>query len=148
MTGLVVGASVALRWLIEEEGSNAALALQGQDLAAPALLRLEAANVFRMLVARGSWLVARGDLAAQTAVDLFALLQEAPVTIVDPDDGLERRALDLALQFAHPLYDCVYLALAERMDRTLITADRRFLATARRSGLRADRVALLEDWGA
>jgi predicted nucleic acid-binding protein len=141
MTGLVVGASVALRWLIEEEGSNAALALQGQDLAAPALLRLEAANVFRTLVARG-------DLAAQTAVDLFALLQEAPVTIVDPDDGLERRALDLALQFAHPLYDCVYLALAERMDRTLITADRRFLATARRSGLRADRVALLEDWGA
>jgi predicted nucleic acid-binding protein len=141
MTGLVVDASVALKWLIEEEGSDAALALQGQDLAAPAFLRLEAANVFRTLVARG-------DLAAQTAVDLFALLQKAPVTIVDPDDGLERRALDLALQFAHPVYDCIYLALAERMDHTLITADRRFLATARRSGLRADRVALLEHWGA
>jgi predicted nucleic acid-binding protein len=51
----------------------------------------------------------------------------APVTIIEADELLERRALELALALEHPIYDCVYLALAERMERRLITADRRFI---------------------
>jgi predicted nucleic acid-binding protein len=116
----IVDASVALKWLIEEDGSDAALSLQGCTLAAPALLRIEAANVLRSLTAREA-------ITATEADELFALLQTAPVTIVEPDDALERRALALALELRHPVYDCVYLALAERMGRTLVTADRRFL---------------------
>ncbi len=49
------------------------------------------------------------------------------MTIVDANEVLELRALELALELRHPVYDCVYLALAERLDRKLITADRRFL---------------------
>lgn len=129
-------ASVALKWLVEESGSEAALALQGRDLAAPALLRIEAANLLRTLVRRG--------VAEQAqALDLLALLQRAPVTIIDPDDALEIRALALALDLGHPVYDCIYLALAERMKRTLVTADMRFLK-ALRSTPYASQVEALE----
>lgn len=122
MTGsaLVVDSSVALKWVIEEDGSDQALALQGRDLIAPALLRIETANVLRTLAARGA-------LGADQAIQLFELLQNAPVTIIDHDDELEARALAIALELAHPVYDCVYLAIAEKTRRHLITADKRLL---------------------
>ena len=119
MTALVVDASVALKWIIEEPGSAEAEALRDHDMAAPSLLRLETANALRTLAARGT-------IATVEARDLFALLQQAPVTVVDADDRLEARALALALELGHPVYDCLYLALAERMDRLLVTADERF----------------------
>ena len=132
---LVVDASVAIKWLVEEEGSEAALALKGRDLAAPALLRVEAANVLRTLVARKA---AKRD----EALELFVLLQSAPVTIVDHDDTLEARALRLALDLGHPVYDCVYLALAERMGRVLVTADNRFFEALRATAHASQVVAL------
>jgi predicted nucleic acid-binding protein len=124
---LVVDASVVVKWVVDEPGSDAALALRGRDLAAPALLRIEVANVLRTLVART-------EVDAGEARELFQLLQGAPLSIVDPDDDLERRALELALELGHPVYDCLYLALAERMQRRVITADRRFFRTVSGSG--------------
>lgn len=121
---LVVDASVALKWVVEEEGSEAALALKGRDLAAPSLMRVEAANALRTLAARRA-------IAPAEALDLLGLLQEAPVTLVEPDDVLERRALEIALELGHPVYDCVYLALTERMGRRLVTADGRLLRAVR-----------------
>jgi predicted deacylase len=47
--------------------------LRGQDLVAPALLRIEAANVLRTLAAKGA-------VQADGAAELFKLLQEAPRT--------------------------------------------------------------------
>lgn len=118
----VVDTSVAIKWIVDEEGSDKAELLQGADMVAPALFRIEAGNVLRTLAAKQI-------LTNERAIDLFLFLQTAPVTIIDADELLERRALDLALALEHPIYDCVYLALAERMDRRLITADRRFIKT-------------------
>ncbi len=119
-TSFVIDTSVAIKWIVDEDGSDDADLLRNADMAAPALLRIEAGNVLRTIAARQ-------DLSVTAAIDLFLLLQTAPVTIVDADEDLERRALELALELQHPAYDCVYLALAERMDRRLVTADRRFL---------------------
>lgn len=127
-----------MKWLIDEPGSDAAFALQGHDLVAPALMRVEAANVLRTLTKKKV-------LKAETAGDLLRLLQQAPMDIVDPDDALEQRALELALELEHPVYDCLYLALSDRLDRMLITADKRFLralAASRYEG----RAVGLEDW--
>jgi predicted nucleic acid-binding protein len=41
---------------------------------------------------------------------------------------LMHRALDLAIRLAHPVYDCVYLALAEQRNIPLVTADARLIA--------------------
>lgn len=119
--GFVVDTSVAIKWVIEEEGSDTAERLQDTDMVAPALFRIEAANVLRTLAMREA-------ISARQALDLFTFLQGAPVTIIDADEALEHRALELALDLRHPVYDCVYLAVGERMNRTLVTADRRFLS--------------------
>jgi len=134
----VVDASVAIKWIIEEDGSDAALALRGLDLAAPALFRTEIATVLRTIAARQ-------EISEGQARELFAFLQTAPVVIMDHDEELEGRALELALSLQHPIYDCVYLALAERLDCRLVTADRRFLQglTARGEAKRAVSLAEL-----
>ena len=137
IAGFVVDASVALKWLIEEEGSDAAIRLRDANLAAPALMRIEAANVLRSLAARQ-------EIAASEAVELLGFLQTAPVSIVEHDDALERDALELALTLRHPVYDCVYLALAQRMKRVLVTADLRFLRVVRSGGISAVTLALDE----
>ena len=47
------------------------------------------------------------------------------------------RAMDLARRLDHPVYDCVYLALAEREHAALVTADQRLLRrlSARKLGV-------------
>lgn len=45
MRALVIDASIAIKWVIEEEGTNEALALRNQALAAPDLLIAECANI-------------------------------------------------------------------------------------------------------
>jgi len=120
--GLVVDASVAIKWLVDEAGSDAAASLKRADLAAPALIRIEVANVLRTLSARKS-------IAAGVAIDLFALFQTAPVVVVEHDDALERRALELAIALGHPVYDCLYLALAERMGVRMVSSDVKFVST-------------------
>ena len=139
MTGhgapLIVDASVALKWVIQEDGSDDALALRGRDLAASSLLRIETANALRTLAARKA-------ITPDVALSLFALLQAAPVTVVDHDDALEAHALAIAIELSHPVYDCLYLALAERMDRFLVTADARLQKAVRATKHAARTVAL------
>lgn len=43
-----------------------------------------------------------------------------------PDSELLDAALRLALAFRHPVYDCLYLACAQRENVPLLTADASF----------------------
>ena len=113
-------ATVAVKWPVDEDGSDRALDLRQEDLIAAAMLRIETANVLRTLAVRE---VVSEDIALR----LFAFFHSAPVVIADHDYALERRALNLALRFRHPVHDCIFLASAERTNRTLITADDRFV---------------------
>lgn len=116
---VIVDASVALKWLIEEEGSEKAAALRSEDLHAPALIRLEVGNALRSLTARGL-------LTEEAAREAYAVFLAAPLTLhpLGAEDGAE--AFALALHLAHPIYDCVYLALALKLEARYITADQRF----------------------
>ena len=71
---VVVDASVALKWVIEEDGSHAAgVLLLEQPLAAPDLLIVECANVV--------WAKARrGVLGRDLAGAALAAIQAAPFT--------------------------------------------------------------------
>lgn len=124
--GLVIDASVALKLVIQEEGSEAAAALMdGRPLYAPGLMRIEAANALWSMVRRG-----RVPLAG--AADAFDLLLRLPLSPTPAGVELTAEALRLAALFDHPVYDCVYLSLAAAVRRPVITADRGFLAAARR----------------
>jgi predicted nucleic acid-binding protein len=132
---IVIDASVAVKWVLSETGSDAADALlDDQDLMAPVLWLAEAANVL--------WRRARtGDITAQQANARLAELRKAPVASLPIEPHLEQ-ALALAVEIGRPIYDCVYLALALHHETHVVTADRRFANVASLAGL-TDRVRLL-----
>lgn len=117
---IVIDASVALKWVFEEPGTEAALALRSEQMIAPELWLAEAANAL--------WRHVRlGEINAEEALARMEELVDAPVASlsIQPHVG---RALRIATQIRHPVYDCFYLALAEHYDIDVITDDRRFAA--------------------
>jgi predicted nucleic acid-binding protein len=121
MTGFVVDASVAVKWLIDEPNSALAARLLEDDLplAAPKLIYAEVANAL--------WAVARrGDITAVDVRDALDLLADAPLIVPSSMKQLMAAAARLASDLDHPVYDCMYLALALQEQRPVITADSRF----------------------
>jgi predicted nucleic acid-binding protein len=47
---------------------------------------------------------------------------------IEPDRHLQVEALALACHLDHPLYDCLYLALARQEAAVLLTADQKLMA--------------------
>jgi predicted nucleic acid-binding protein len=117
---IVVDASVALKWVLNEPDKDAADALMRDELLAPDLLRIEAANAL--------WAFQRrGGMTADEVQDRLALLVASPVRFASHAQDVDQ-ALSIACRLSHPVYDCVYLALAMREQATMVTADKRFLA--------------------
>lgn len=117
---LVVDASVAVKWLVSEDGSDAAdrLTAGSDDLHAPRLMASEIANAL--------WRKARlGQIERGQAGLLAAAVSQMPVRW-SADESVCADALRLAVALDRPVYDCVYLALAHRIDARLVTADARF----------------------
>ena len=131
---IVIDASVALKWVFDEPGTEAALALREEQLIAPALWLAEAANAL--------WRHARlGEISPEEALARMSALARAPVASL-AFELLVGRGLGLANELRHPVYDCIYLALALHYDTHVVTDDRRFASAASLAGL-ADRVRLL-----
>lgn len=135
---IIVDASVAVKWVVEEADSAAAVVLLDQDrLAAPVLWLSEASNAFRAKAVRG-------QLSADEARGQAADLADAPVTpLMLP--GLLPVAMRLALELEHPIYDCFYLSAALQNDTYVITADRRFLERVAAQPSLIDRIRPLRD---
>lgn len=123
MTDFVVDASVAVKWLVREEGSEAAAGLlrEGNRLHAPSLLYAEVANVLRTLQARD-------HLNDEDVREAIAALARAPLDVPCAMRDLMGAAVRMAADLQHPAYDCFYLALALREQWPMVTADRRFAA--------------------
>jgi predicted nucleic acid-binding protein len=139
---IVVDASVAVKWLFPEKGEAAAHELlgSGEQLAGPSLIRVEVAAAVARKARLGE--IDRED--AEAALDLWLRTIRDRVIVLLPDEPHLARALVLSIALAHPLQDCLYLALAERLNAPLITADRRF---AERAAASDARVRLLETAG-
>ncbi len=124
---LIVDASVAAKWVLPEPGSDEAAALRTQDsaLIAPSLVAAEISNAL--------WKSARrGDLQHESVGRMLQVAM-GHFTRLIPIETLAMNALRLALKLQHPIYDCFYLALAERERAPLITADERLIRAARQA---------------
>jgi len=119
----VVDASVVVDWVAPGADPGlpalallARLAAEDTELLGPRLLLEEVSNALLTGIRRGRWSGAAADRAQ-------SLLRQLPVRLVDDPRDLSR-AWDLARRFdAHPIYDMLYVALAERRGTQLITAD-------------------------
>jgi predicted nucleic acid-binding protein len=116
---LVIDAGVAVKWVIEEEGTPQALALLRHALAAPDLLVAECANILRKKVRLS-------ELSSQEANFAAGLLARADIELMPMRPHLQA-ATKLAIALDHPAYDCVYIVLAEAEGVRFVTADARLL---------------------
>ncbi len=133
----VVDSSVAVKWVVEEEDSDNARSVSHATLEAPDLLLIECANIL--------WKkVAVADLNSREAGECWQLLQQAPIQFTSTPELLDT-ALRISLDLKHPVYDCVYLALALQLEVPLITADRRLVTAVRRKKSLGIHVALITE---
>jgi predicted nucleic acid-binding protein len=112
---IVVDASIIASALGDDgpDGERARKRLAGERLAAPELIDLEVASVWRRAARAGRL---EGKRARQALADLAALPLERA-----PHRPLMSRVWDLRENFTP--YDAAYVALAEILDAALVTAD-------------------------
>jgi len=118
----VVDASVVAKWFIPESHKQPAERLLRDficghlDLCAPDLLVAETGNILWKRCAQ------RGEITPAQAATSFRHLLLLGVRL-HPSTELATMALELAIAEHRSLYDMLYLALAERENCDLITAD-------------------------
>jgi predicted nucleic acid-binding protein len=116
----VVDASVAVKWFVPEQHSDVAELLLDEnfDLTVPRLFFSEFGNIL--------WKkFSRDELSHEDVVDSVRRLRLALLTPM-PDELLLDAALALACELKHPVYDCLYLALADSLETAVVTADQKF----------------------
>jgi predicted nucleic acid-binding protein len=126
MRFVVLDASVAVKWYVREMGSEKALVLLDNEnllFLAPDVFLAETVNALLRQRRAGQLDEEALDRAIR---DLRFSLPElvASTSLID-------RAVVIARAIQHPVYDCLYLALAERWDTDLVTADAEFVDRCR-----------------
>jgi len=132
----VIDASIAVKWVIPEPLSDKADRVRDHqdDILAPDLLLVEVANaLWRKTAAR--------EISAREAEAAFDLVRNSGLDL-RPTPPLVLKAMEVARRLGHPVYDCVYLALAEREHATFVTADQRLLRRLSTRNLEASVVDL------
>lgn len=125
MRAIVVDASVAVKWFLNEaESERAAALLAAGALHAPALLRVEVAAAISRRQRIGA--LDEAD-ARRLLIEAHAMLRWPAFRFVD-DNMLLPRAAEIALQMRHPLQDCLYVACAEQIGGDVVTVDPKFVA--------------------
>lgn len=125
---VVLDASVAIKWYIRENDSDAAQKLLDSDVMffAPDLFLAEVV---------GALIRQHREYRQLTKDDVRLAIEDVLRVGIEmvPSRVLLPRAAEIAIELGHPVRDCFYLALAERWDTVMITADVQFLAKAGRS---------------
>jgi len=143
---LVVDASVAIKWFVEEPLRPQARALLADrhEFIAPDLMVAEVSNI--------AWKkTTRGEIQTDQARSIVRSIVLPPfVSTFVESATLRERAFALALQWKHPVYDCFYAACAEAVSAPLISADEKFLRllNARGSSIRGVSLARIRELSA
>ncbi len=119
----VVDASVVVDWVAPDADPEGvagrllrSLGEASATVVAPRLLREEVANALLTGCRRGRWDGVSADRAVRA-------LWSLPLALLDDEQTL-KRAWELSRRYDnHPVYDMVYVALAQQVGEDLITAD-------------------------
>ena len=130
MAGIVVDASVAVKWFLAEERSDKARDLRGAgvDLIGPSSIIFE--------IYHAIWDAAQKGRVPDTLPAEATPLIPTPFNRLIPMEHLFHAAATLASELTHPIYDCAYLALAQSEGLEIITTDRDMARAGRRAGIK------------
>jgi predicted nucleic acid-binding protein len=142
---LVVNASVALKWVLDEPDSYLAQAIaeDGEELLLPDFWLNEACSVCWLQVRKRIW---TPDEGREGLALLRAMVPPTPTGDLDLHDV----ALDIGLAVNHSTYDTLYVAFAVAMGaRGVVVADGPFVRNMGRhpDPALAGLLIPLEDWG-
>lgn len=125
---LIIDACVAAKWFFDEEDTDYADTLleSGQGLIAPEIAPLEIMNL--------AW--KRWRRKRITSDEAHAICERATriYSKTEPLAKLWDRAGEIMIFLNHPIYDCLYLAFAERERVPLVTVDTRLIGAGRKLG--------------
>lgn len=122
----VLDANVALRWVLNEQHSDKAIALRDEcrrglhKLLAPEFFPVEVAHALTRAERR------RAIPQGQATVLLADVMLSCPA--LQPTGPLLVRATELSSQTRASVYDCIYFVLAEDNGCELVTADRKMIS--------------------
>jgi predicted nucleic acid-binding protein len=134
----VCDTSLLFKLIVAEPDSDRAITLiRSARIFVPDFVFLEIGNV---LWSR----IRRRDMEYHEAKRLLDHLRDLGFEIMQIGRFVDR-ALQIATAIDHPIYDCLYLALAENINVPLVTADRRFTSAIRRGRLQTAEVKLLSE---
>jgi predicted nucleic acid-binding protein len=124
MRALVADSSVAIKWFAWETQSDLAEAMLGSEwrIHAPEFLWIETAN--------GLWKKWRRKELSRIDVEQSVAKLRGVIDEWHTDRDLVEDAAELSLELGHPVYDCLFLALARKLEMPVITADTRLLSIA------------------
>jgi len=127
---IVVDASMAAVWFTNEPDPRGAARLLETEsmLVAPDLMAVEATNAWWKRLRRREMAIVDIEQAVTRLMALH-IVWVAAATLLRP-------AARLAAELDHPVYDCIYLALAASHSAVLATADARLRSGAERVGVR------------
>lgn len=124
----ILDASVALKWVLVESDSDKARTLRDEcrnalrDFLAPDIFAVECAHALTKGERKGL-VVDPASLYDEVMLDAPQFVSSIP---------LMTRALSIARKARIAVYDCVYVALAEREGCELITADQKVINALRK----------------
>jgi predicted nucleic acid-binding protein len=129
----VLDASVAVRWLVTENGSADAAAILARPTRwiAPRLMLTEVAGALHRKVTAGKL---REMLASEALEELLRTVGAGAIRLAQ-DERVLIAAFALATLLKHRVPDCLYLALAEHESAGLATADHALAALAQQRGI-------------
>jgi predicted nucleic acid-binding protein len=117
---LIPDACLGVKWYVPEADSAAASRLLDSRFAlhVPDYFFTEAASVFQRKVA------VDGELSEDEGLEAYRLLRRVPMT-VHATVGLLEEAFRLGVRYRRPVYDSLYLVLADSLGGQVVTADGR-----------------------
>lgn len=121
----VIDSSVSFKWVVAENDSDKAQRLRADfrngvhDLLAADIFPAEVANALLMAERRGR--INPGELAIHVA----DILSTTPR--LEPTSPLLQRVAEIVATFRISIYDCLYVALAEREACDFVTADEKLV---------------------
>lgn len=135
---IIVDASVAIKWFVEETLRDEArhLLKYKREIRAPDFILIEVANV--------AWKKAvRKEISNDQARTIVHMIPQF-IPLLLPSSKFLDRATELAIELTHPIYDCLYFACVEGKNDVLVTADRRFYNKLKNSRI-GEQIRFLDD---
>ena len=125
----VLDSNIGVKWELREDQSDKARAVRDgysrglHELLAPDIFTVECAHAFTRAQRQGR----------VTTAEVYVFIADLLTTLPQfhPHQLLLPRAIEISLQVRHGVYDCLYIALAEREGCDLLTADTKVLLNLR-----------------